>query len=150
MTQAEVQERVQRKFPILRRVLSADVRIEHPVVRLRSGSDDIGMELDISVEMPVLGMRSGTVGASGKLNYNQAERAFYIDAAALERLDVPGLRPELHAKVSAAVGQVLQRTLATVPVYTLKGRTAAETAAALALEKVVVRDGMLVATIGLP
>jgi hypothetical protein len=149
ITRAELQQRVEPRFPVLRRILMTDLRLDHPEILLRQGSDAIGIRCQLSVKLPVYGEKTGTLAASGKLSYSQPERAFYLSEPTVDTMEIDGLKPELHAQIVSLLKPTLTTALATLPVYTLKGRNTAEKAAAHVLQNVVVRDGTVVATLAL-
>lgn len=148
--QPEIQQRVSALFPIQRDVLLARVTLQNPVVILREGSDRIGVDLDVRVALPLLPEQTGKLGASGKLAYRPAEKAFYLEVPTVDRLEIAGVPPEHAAQLRGAAEAVVRLVLASQPVYQLAQRDYKEVAAEHVLENVSVRNGKVVAELGLP
>lgn len=150
VTQPELQSRVAAKFPIRRKAFMTELALENPVVLLRSGRDDIGVELRVTIDPPGFEPRTGTLGVAGKLSYRATEKAFFLERPVIETLEVEGLPAEYRQKAVSALEAVALGALTLFPVYELKGRNAGEVSAKHLLESVTVHDGRLVATLKAP
>jgi len=148
--QAEIQRRVTALFPIQREALLARVTLENPVVVLREGSDRIGLDLDVRLVLPLVPEQSGKLGASGKLAYRPAEKAFYLEQPALDRLEVAGVPASQTEALRRPTEAVVTFVLANLPVYQLAGRDYKEAAAEHVLKSVSVRNGKVEAELGVP
>ncbi|MDB4975000.1 MAG: hypothetical protein JWN48_3341 [Myxococcaceae bacterium] len=150
LTQEQIQSRVMLKFPVERKLLATDVRLEDPVVRLRAEHDDIAVKVNVKVQPPIGRLRTGHLAFAGKLRYRPDETAFYLDDLGIEELQVDGLSQEAQARLRALVQPVAATALAMVPVYTFRGRNVRELTAEHVLDAVFVRDGKLVAQLKMP
>ncbi len=149
LTEAELQERVGRAFPVTMTQLMARVTLDDPKVRLAEESERIAVDLQVTFALPLLAAHRGRVTVSGVPDYRRAERAIYFTQTRLERLSVPGLAPEQLVLAERAVEGVAQSVLATTPVYRL-GAVADERVAQRVLTGMSVSRGELILKLGVP
>jgi hypothetical protein len=149
--EAQIQEALDRRFPVLRRhLLIFTIRYQNPKVALAEGSDRLRASVDAETlfavnERPF----TGAAVVSGDLEYHPATGEFRLREAKVERFAVGGL-PEKYTTLVAQVGTgLLQDHLDRSPVYRLKPTDVKQAAARLALKRVVVRNGHLEVTLGL-
>ena len=147
---AEVQERVEAKFPAQMEKYLVHVVLDDPQVLLANGSDRLGLVVRARIKAPFLKEQTGRVGATGKLLYVPEQKAFYLAEPAIERVEVPGLSPEQLAKARGPIEAVARATLDHFPVYELSSRNLKELTARHVLHSVRVRNGQLHAELGLP
>ena len=145
----EIQRRLAAKFPIQKPVLLGTVTFENPNVILHEGSDRIGVELDVRLQMPLVPQYSGKLALNGKPAYRPAEKAFYLEQAALERLDLAGVPLAQVENLRGPTEIVARAALDYVPVYQFEQRNWKEVSAEHVLREVRVQDGKLYATLGL-
>jgi hypothetical protein len=150
LTRDEIQARVAPRFPITKNWLVINVVLLEPEIFLPEGTNQIGINMLVEVNIPLLKSISGRLGATAVPRYDAESKSFYLDHATVERLDLPGLMPELQAKAQAAIESIARQELAKHPIYELKGRNFKEITAAYTLREVQVRDGKLQATFALP
>lgn len=150
MTRDEIQARVAPRFPITKNWLVLNVALSEPEVFLSEGANQIGINTRVELNIPFLKPISGYLGVAAVPRYDTESKSLYLDQATVERLDLPGLMPELQDKARTAIESIARQELVKRPIYELKGRNLKEITAAYTLREVRVRDGKLQATFALP
>ena len=150
MTRDEIQARVVPRFPITKNWLVLNVALSEPEIFLSEGANQIGINTRVELNVPVLKPITGYLGIAATPRYDAESKALYLDQATVERLDLPGLMPELQDKARTAIESIARQELAKRPIYELKGRNLKEITAAYSLKEVQVRDGKLRAIFALP
>ena len=150
LTRDEIQARVAPRFPITKNWLVVNIVLRDPEIFLPEGTNQIGINMLVEVNVPLLKTISGHLRATAAPRYDAESRSFYLDQATVERLDLPGLMPELQDKARSAAESMARQELGKHPIYELKGRNLKEITAAYSLKEVQVRDGKLRAIFALP
>ena len=150
LTPDEIQERIVPHFPLKKNWLIANVVLSDPKIFLPEGTNLIGMTMLVEVNIPLLKPIAGLLRATAVPRYDPEAKAFYLDQATVDQLDLPGLLPELEGKARGAIESTARQEFAKHPIYELKGRNLKEVTAAYALKEVQVRDGKLRAIFDLP
>lgn len=149
LTRDELQARVAPRFPITKNWLVLSVTLSEPEIFLSEGANQIGINTLVELNIPLLKPISGYLGVAAMPRYDAESKSFYLDHATVERLDLPGLTPELQVKARAAIETIVRQELAKRPIYELKGRNLKEITAAYTLQEVQVQEGKLRATFSL-
>ena len=149
-TQSDLQESVAKRFPVTTETHLVTVTFRDPKVLLQDGDDRIGLDVETEIQFPFGAPITGRVASLGRLSYDPSAKAFYFREPSIERLEFPGIEGDRKAKARAALAAVAKLTLASIPVYTLAGRTLKETTAEYLLTEVFVREGKLHLTLGQP
>lgn len=148
LTAAQLQAKIDPKFPIEKRYLVLVVlRLTDPVVKLKEGSDRIGIAVKAMVSFEKSSCQ-GTAELSGGIHYDPATGQFSIVDARVERLDVDQLPPKYHAAALTVAGLAAKEYLDRYPVYTLQATDTKTSAAKLLLKSVRVENGSLVIRLG--
>jgi len=150
LTRDEIQARVAPRFPITKNWLVVNIVLREPEIFLPEGANQIGINMLVEVNVPLLKTISGHLKATAVPRYDAEFKSFYLDQATVERLDLPGLMPELEAKARSSIETMARQEFAKHPIYELKGRNLKEITAAYTLKEVQVRDGKLRAIFALP
>ncbi len=147
---SEIQQRLDERFPIQKKRLMIETRLENPVVLLEPGSDRIGLQLDVSITPPQpLKPLSGRGSVSGKLSYKRIDGAFFFTEPRLETLTLDGKTPDEVTKWREPVEWVTGKALEILPVYRLDREDLKQAAASIVLQDVRVEDGGLNVTLGI-
>lgn len=149
LSQAQLQEKVEKAFPVERRQAFVEMTFRHPQVLLAGSGDRIGLALNVQVDVPGMGVLQGRMGADGGLAYRADRGEIIIVDARLTELDVAGLPKRYSKALSKVAARVAQRYFAEVPVHRLDQNDFKESLARLVLKSVEVRDGEVVSMIGL-
>jgi hypothetical protein len=141
--QAQLQQRLDTYFPQKHcTMMVACVTLSRPVVRLTEGSPRIGLSADILV---TLGHREmpGQVTFSGVLRYVRYEGDFFLDDVQVDKFSLTGVSPDMVQVVKQRGPDALRRALQGHPIYTLRGDSARQALAKLAVRDVQVVNGKL-------
>lgn len=150
LSRDEIQKRVAPLFPITKNWLILSIALSDPDIFLSEGAHQVGLNTRVELNIPLLQPISGYLAVAAVPRYDTESKSFYLDQATVERLDLPGLRPELQDKARSAIESIARQELARHPVYQLTGRNLKEISAAYTLREVQVQSGKLRATFSLP
>ena len=150
LSRDEIQARVVPRFPITKNWLVLNVALSEPEIFLSEGENQIGINMQVELNIPFLKTISGHLGVTAVPRYDAESKSLYLDQATVERMDLPGLMPELQDKARTAIESIARQELAKRPIYELKGRNLKEITAAYTLREVEVRNGKLQAIFVLP
>ncbi len=142
----DLQQRVERRFPLEKKVMFARIALEEPSVILTDKSDRIGLAAQVRLDGPGL-REKGSVAVDGKLRYDGKERLFYLDDAKVVELDMPHLSPRHRPAVERVSTALLASYLEQTPIYELE--KSSSLGAKMFLRKVKVKDGRVIAEMGL-
>jgi len=139
--QGQLQSRLDAVFPQKHcTMMVACVTLSQPVVRLTEGSPRIGLSADILV---TLGHREmpGQVTFTGVLRYVRYQGDFFLDDVQVDKFALTGVSPDMVQVVRQRGPDALRRALQGHPIYTLRGDSARQALAKLAVRDVQVVDG---------
>jgi hypothetical protein len=149
----QIREKLADRLPFKRTYLFFfDVTLDNPRVSLADESGRISAGLDITLGIRIGGQPvplGGTIDVAGRLDYRADEAAFYLADPEIENFFIQGLPQEYAGKVSKVLADGLRDYFSNHPVYSLRDGRSRDLAARLVLKDVVVRDHMLVVTLGL-
>lgn len=144
LAQADLQRRVERLFPVVHEDPLYRVELGAPRVILRSGSDRIGLNLAVAGTLLHELALSGRAELDGRLRYEPASRAFYLDDAAVTELVIDGVPAPYLGELRRVAEQAARELLATRPLYVLGQFGEATAPLGREIKSVSVRDGKLV------
>ncbi len=150
LSRDEIQAHVAPRFPITKNWLILNVILSEPEIFLSESANQIGINTRVELNIPMLKPISGYLGVAAVPRYDTESKSFYLEQATVERLDLPGLMPELQDKARTAIESIVRQELAKHPIYELKGKNLKEITTAYTLREVQVRNGKLQATFYLP
>ena len=147
-TQAELQEKLARRFPVTKEKFLVRVTLSDPKVLLRTGDPRLGLDLAAQIKPPLGAPLDGRVAVLGEPYYDPQQKAFFLHNPEIERVEFPGFDLAQHEKARTAVQTAVSVALASIPIYSLEGRDLKEATARHLLKEVHVQDGMLRFTLG--
>lgn len=152
-SEQQLQEKLNSKLPFSRRyLLIFEVTLDKPRISLVDGSDRIAAGLDIILNIHVSNSATplgGTVDVSGKLAYDSGKGEFFLTDPVIEKLEVQGIPEKYTKKASIVIAQALGDFYKANPVYRLSGTDMKQAAARLALKDVVIKEQVLIVTLGI-
>jgi hypothetical protein len=149
LTQSEIQEALDERFPVAKDALVATVSFFDPAVRLRHGSDKIHFEISASADVRINGRIPGARGTiEAGIGYEPERGEFYLLDRSLD-IDAAALSPGRGRKVEALLELLLNEYVREYPVYRLKRSDLKQNMARLVLRDVRVEDGLLKVYLGL-
>ncbi len=143
LTQPELQAKIDKKFPIEKRVLVAKLVLENPAIQLVEGTDKVGIDMDAGVRMGVL-KYTGRVSVLGDLEFDGEQKALFLKNAEVTKIDIPELPEKYEGDVREAATGIVRAQLEVTPVHRLK--SASEQ---MFVKSVVVRDQTAIVEVGL-
>ena len=146
---AEIEQRLQQKFPFKKKHAFFTVTFSDPKVRLEQGAER--MALRCAVDAVLLGSQSykGELELDGIIAYQKEKGEFYLADSTVRRFTLQGVSIKYQKQLEAVAGEMLEVALATHPIYTLKQGSFKHSLAKLVLKEVLIEDGKVVAIVGL-
>ena len=148
-SQAQLQKKVDAVFPVDENKALLRVRFSNPQVILPTAGERIGLALDIRAQLPGGRKARGRLHVDSGLIYDPNRGEIALADPRLDSLDVAGVPKRFESALQAVAEVVAKRYLAQIPVYRLNADDYKESLAKLVLKSVSVRDGEVVAVIGL-
>lgn len=148
ITADELQAKVEKAFPVKKRQTFVTMRFSEPQIQLSDG-DRIGLTLTVDVDIPGGGTLHGRMGADGALAYRPDRGEIVIVDAQLTELQVDELSSTHSKALHGVARRVAQQYFAEIPVVRLNQGDFKQSLTRLVLKSVTVREGEVVATVGL-
>lgn len=150
VSEADIQSRIESRFPVEKCVLVFCIELHDPFVKLRSGQARIEFGSKALMEVAFSNEQyDGDSGFSGELSYVRDEGAFYLREPRLEYLEVNGVSEEHKKNLRELAALLVSEYLRTNPIYSFRDTLLEPLAPWLELKGVTVRDGVLRIRLGL-
>lgn len=143
LSEAELQQEIEKVMPIVKKKYFLTMTLSNPNIDLIEGSNELGLKSDINVSAPGGLKGDGQAHIVGKLEYNQAQGAFYFKNARLIELTLNGIPPDLLPEIKKAAQSSLTRSLSKRPVYVLKDNDIKQQIAKSTLQSIEVKNQAL-------
>jgi hypothetical protein len=116
---AEIQSRLDQRFPIKREVFIFELRLGAPQVALNAETDRV--EVQVTTQARAAGQVAGSATAriSGGVRYDATEHTFYLTDPRLEAFDAMHLPKRLVEPARRAVDEFAATVLPEVPIFEL-------------------------------
>lgn len=131
-------------FPLAEELSILTLEVTDPQIVLEEGADVIGLRLVVRVSIALLAEAKGSLMIVGKVRYVVEESTFYLREPRIRDLTIPGLDERYVAPVETAINAALGIALTDIPIHEFEGG-----ATRMFLKSVVVRDGQIVAELGM-
>ncbi|MBT3342417.1 MAG: DUF1439 domain-containing protein [Gemmatimonadetes bacterium] len=148
-SQAELQEKVDKVFPVEEKKSLLQARFSDPEILLRDGGDRIGLGLAVSVRLPGGKRLHGTLQIDSGLRYVPERGEVVLDDPQLQHLAMDGVPGGLDSILRSVAEVVARRHVTQIPIYRLHADDYQKSLTRLVLKSVSVQDGDVIATIGL-
>jgi hypothetical protein len=157
LTEEQLVSKLNEKFPIDKTYFFViDLHLANPQLALENGSNRIAFGCDIETKIDIevnsekrVGALRGTLKLSGKIRYDDAEGAFFLEDPIVETMYIVGIPNKWSGKVNEAVTRAVSEFLNRAPIYRLHPTDMKKAAARLILRNVEVVDKKLVVTMGI-
>lgn len=146
VTRAQVQELLDKKFPVEKGGALSKVTLRSPEVSFPNS--EIGLRLQYDVDLPGKAV-AGQVALHGAPTYRPEEGAFYLSTVAIDEVTLNSEALSHHDKLRALVSSVLTNAVPHIPVYRLQQQDFKHSLAKLLLKKIRIEGENLVLTMGL-
>ena len=122
VSQAQLQQAVERRFPIERRYLELlDVTVAAPRVLLRPEVNRLATEFEVLVSDRVFhGQHRGTISLNYGLRFEPSDNSVRLTNVRIDRFDIDGAPALLRQQLDRLGVQLAEQTLNERPVYTLR------------------------------
>ncbi len=145
LTRDDLQQKIEPKFPIEKKLLVAEVTLHSPRIYLTA--DKVGMKLSVDavlLKFPI----HGKVDIQGTLRYESTTGQFFVSDVTVIGVEVSNQSLGTTDKLKEMIAPLIIDHLRDTPVYTLPDDTIRQQLVGRLLKKVAIRDGVLVATFG--
>jgi hypothetical protein len=151
MTQAELQQRADAMFPLRKAYLGLfEIEYANPTIELDPRTNRVRASVDAVTLFTVEGRKfTGSATASGSLRYDNQTGAFFLDHITVERMALGGIPDRYVNKLDGLASALLTGHYQQHPIYALHDDRLKQRLAKALLKSVVVRDGAVIATLGL-
>jgi hypothetical protein len=122
VSQAQLQQAVERRFPIERRYLELlDVTVAAPRVLLRPEANRIATEFEVLVSDRVFhGQHRGTIALNYGLRFEPSDNSVRLTNVRIDRFDIDGVSALLRQQLDRVGVMLAEQTLNERPIYTLR------------------------------
>jgi hypothetical protein len=122
VSQAQLQQAVERRFPIERRYLELlDVTVAAPRVLLRPEANRIATEFEVLVSDRVFhGQHRGTIVLNYGLRFEPSDNSVRLTNVRIDRFDIDGVSALLRQQLDRVGVMLAEQTLNERPIYTLR------------------------------
>lgn len=148
LTEAQLQQQLETKFPIERSLLLAKAVFSDPKVQLKEGTNRIHLSADAVAIVPTQPEWKGSAEFSGGVRYDPEQGAILLEDARIENLVLAGVPEKYHAPVKELGTVVAREYLNRVPIYKLDPADYRQSVALFVLKSVSVENGRLRIVLG--
>jgi len=147
LTQEELQEKLDKKFPISKKKFFITATLKEPKVTLIEEGNRIGMKIITDLLLPKSILVNGVADIDGELRYEPKTGGFYLDKVQVKELRISDLPPIFTIPVNKLIEQALKEYLAKRPFYKLNQDDFNQALAKSLLKDVKIENGKLIAEI---
>ena len=141
---ASIEQSIAAAFPLAEELSVLTLEITDPKIVLEEGADVIGLRLVLRASIVGMAEAEGSLAIVGKVRYVVEESTFYLSEPQIRELTIPGLNEQYVGPAQEAINAALGVALTDIPIHDLEGG-----ATRMFLKSVVVRDGQIVAELGM-
>jgi hypothetical protein len=149
LTEDQIQQALDEKFPIVKRELLGKISFEDPKVDLYEGTDRMGLGITVRAALPGMKEAIGRVEADGEIKYDPAKGELYFTKAVIRDLTISGVKEEDIERAKPLVSNLAASYLDRVPIYRLDPLKPKEARARDRIRSLKVEQGRLVLQLGL-
>lgn len=143
ISEEELQEKVAAMMPLEKKKFFVKVIFSHPKIELAQNANEIGLYSQMDITAPGGITSSGQTKITGTLDYNQTTNEFFFKNPAIVDMKI-GKVPEFYTETIKEIAQlIVSKTLASKPVYKLKGGDLKHDLAKTMLKSVMVENRQL-------
>ncbi|OBV37791.1 DUF1439 domain-containing protein [Janthinobacterium psychrotolerans] len=119
---AKMQQGLERRFPIDKRVLSLiDVRATNPQLSLQPERERVALSVDAAVTPPFLRQQwRGNLAMSGRLRLDVQRNAVYLFDASVDKLTIDGMDEAQQRQFAKVASLLADQLMHETPIYTFK------------------------------
>jgi len=149
ISERELQEKVAMIMPLTKKSLFFSVIIYEPEIQLHSLNNEIGFFAHVDVVVPGGLKGSGRGMIKGKVVYDSADGAFYLNQPNIEGLEIDRIPRKVIPSITKTAQIILSKSLSKYPVYKLKDDDVKHQLAKSTLKSISIENECLLVTLGL-
>lgn len=119
LSERQIQEQLNKRFPIEKNYLISTISLTDPKVALRSGTNRIHFGVVITATIPTQTPVQGSGEFSGEIRYDPQTEDIYLTEVGVERLEIPKLGDKVTAQVKEVSSLLAREALSRFPIYRL-------------------------------
>jgi hypothetical protein len=120
LTREQVQQEVQKRFPLERTEFLVTGRLSDPTVILNPQTDRIGIGVSVSLSAPAIKPLTARGELEGQVRFDAQTRELYLDAPELRLTEAVGLSGSQLRTAEGIIRPLLKTLLSRIPLYRLK------------------------------
>lgn len=152
ITNEQIAKQLEKRFPITKTyLLIFDLTIENPSVMLKENSDRVTTQLEFQINITGQSdqqLLRGSGTATSGIAFDKKSGELYLTESTIDSLDTEGIPEAYRQQTNEVLGMALKEYLDNFPIYTLKAADVKTAIAKLFVKSVIIRDGVLVVTLG--
>ena len=119
---AKMQQGLERRFPIDKRVLSVlEVKLTQPQLSLQPERERVALSVDASVMPPFIRQTwRGNLAMSGRLVLDVQRNAVYLSEASVDKVSINGMDESQQRQFAKVASLVADQLMHETPIYTFK------------------------------
>lgn len=119
---AKMQQGLERRFPIDKRVLSViDVRATNPQLSLQPERERVALSVDAAVTPPFIRQHwRGNLAISGRLQLDPQRNAVYLFDASVDRVSIEGMDESQQRQFAKVANLLADQLMHETPIYTFR------------------------------
>lgn len=148
ITEPELQEKVLKIMPLVKKKFFVTVTLSEPKVDLQSENNNIAIFFRVDVTAPggIKGM--GKLKVSGSLKYEPKKYEFFLKDPVLESLEIDKVPDKFMPKIKNMSQNIITKVLAKRPVYKLRDNNLKHKLAKSLLQSITVKNEILYLVLG--
>lgn len=122
VSQAKMQQGLERRFPIDKRVLSViDVKLVNPQLTLQPERERVALAIDATATPPFIRQQwRGNLQLSGHLVLNAERNAVYLSQASVDKVAIAGMDESQQRQFAKIASLLADQLMHETPIYTFK------------------------------
>ena len=122
ISQAKMQQGLERRFPIDKRLLSViDVKLFNPQVTLQPERERVALAIDATATPPFVRQQwRGNLQLSGHLVFNAQRNAVYLSEASVDKVAIAGMDEAQQRQFAKIASLLADQLMHETPIYTFK------------------------------
>ncbi len=149
-TEAEVQKRIAKKFPIEEKVLDyIPVKIHEPTIKFLGDSKRVKVDVKASLDLPLLKTETLDGSFTGSIAYEKEDKTLRLSNLTVEQIATHRLKGRYQEATRLALTAAARKYLDDYILYTIEPKDLPRKAAELFVQKINVKDGRIEVVLGL-
>jgi hypothetical protein len=151
ISQSELQEHINKKFPIEQNIMFGELSLANPKIKLDDVKHRLIVGFDFEYKMPFFSKQSAYMEASGNLSYDKNKSAFYLKKPEIENIKYQNasLKKVVPDSMKNMMNTFISEFFSKQEIYKIKDDSLKSKLYKKTLKKVDIRDGNLQLTLGL-